>query len=142
MHVYTYSRALLEAFPVVGEHTGEGRLLHFGSRGEKKLNFKRPVELTAMIASLLRKDWRKSSDTRSGKSVGGTDETDNSESVQFTGPNGLKIYADKPYVFDTDNHHRILVFDMELKYLSQDNIIIGGKGSGPGQPWTTPPCCM
>ena len=39
-------------------------------------------------------------------------------------------------VCDTDNH-RILVFDTELKYLSQ---VIGGKSSGPGQfdqPWDT-----
>ena len=84
--MYMYSCALLEAFPVVDAHNiykvsileKEGRkLLHFGLRGEKKqLNFNHPVELqlTTTIASLLQ---------RSGifvKSVGGTDETDNSES--------------------------------------------------------------
>ena len=86
-----YSCALLEAFPVVDAHNiykveKEGKkLLHFGLRGEKKqLNFNHPVELqlTTTIASLLLEEILKF--TRSGifvKSVGGTDETNNSESV-------------------------------------------------------------
>ena len=71
------------------------KLLHFGSKG---LNFNRPVELqlTVTIASLLqKKEIIRYKKWGFVKSVGDTDETDDSESVQFPSPNGLKIYADK-----------------------------------------------
>ena len=79
-HVHVRTAVLLEAFPVADTH-----ILPCGVA----------VALTATIASLL---WKEESlDTKVHKkwdfvkSVGGTDKTDNSENIQFTGPNGLKI---------------------------------------------------
>ena len=113
---------------------GGEKYLDFGSRGENNLEFHSPCGVSVdsddciFVAEIGNNRIQKF--TRRGiflNSVG----ADESENVQFNGPNGLKIYADKLYVCDTDNH-RVLVYDMELKYLSQ---VIG---SGPGQlnqPW-------